>query len=242
MAVQFELATLQDQLNTVDINKISIKKEEDEINQEINRLITLPKSRELEEIRIETQKLISDFNRHLRSLRKPFIKFRVFLLRENEKSLTPEEFIELDKYIENPFKAFSTDQDNYFLLRKILEKVEWLINNGKLHLKSDKKRKAKTAINQILHQNSLVIFQKRCKILSNRKQQLLKSSEVNIIQIRQSELQQQSNLVALDVEKIELEEQKTRKKLQNLQGSIQNLKNQIEQMIHNVLHMQVHIL
>jgi multidrug efflux pump subunit AcrA (membrane-fusion protein) len=110
--------------------------------------------------------------------------------------------------LNKPFEALATEKEGYPMLKRILQKMDDAIAQGKLKLKKSRLRKAKDQTNNILHKNTLLSLHQNCKEAIARKQQL---STSGIITKSRNELTQlQKNL--RDLQK--------RKELLNSRGAV----------------------
>ncbi|MEM3612880.1 MAG: hypothetical protein QXQ85_03530, partial [Candidatus Bathyarchaeia archaeon] len=122
------------------------RKVEEELANVQSRIIELEKSGGLSHL-AELDEAIGSLRReveyHLRHLQKPLIKLQSLASHGEGSGLTPEELKKLNHYLADPFEALATENDDYPLLRQILQKTLRLMVEGKLKLKPDKERKAR---------------------------------------------------------------------------------------------------
>ena len=85
----------------------------------------------------------------LRHLQKPFLKFQS-LVQSPSYSLFLDATRKLGEYLSNPFEALATEEEGYPMLRRVLQKMDDAIAQGKLKLKKSRLRKAKDQIDNIL--------------------------------------------------------------------------------------------
>jgi hypothetical protein len=116
-------------------------------------------------------------------LEKPFLKLQR-LVQSPGFPLPLNEAKRLTQYLTDPFTAFATEKDGYPLLKEILRKLEEAIDQGKLKLKTSRRRKAKEQINEVLRKEALIPLQQRCKEAHSRKQELSTSNTMATFQSR----------------------------------------------------------
>jgi len=146
---------------------------------------------ELAQINEKVEELKKEVKRSLRHLQKPFLKFQS-LVQSPSYNLFLDETKKLDEYLNNPFNALATEEEGYPMLKRILQKMDDAIAQGKLKLKKSRLRKAKDQIDNILHKNPLLSLHQSCKEALSKKQQL---STSGIITKSRNELTQlQKNL------------------------------------------------
>ncbi len=152
-----------------------------EARAELNELITV--NRRIQELR-------QNVKHSLRYLQKPFRKLQS-LARTSEVAIPLDEMNKLEDYLNDPYTALATDEDGFSKLKKILNKLDATIAQGKLKLKSTRIRKAQAQINSILQRDSFGQLQKNCKEACARKNQLLMSETMTALQDQLSQLQDQ---------------------------------------------------
>jgi hypothetical protein len=156
-----ELHAFEKQLSEVAAQREDLKNERLPIEQEIAKLeqktVELKSKGPIDQlffVEAEVETLNNELKHELRHLQKPFIKMQALSLQGGGAGLTPDELSKLGQYLEKPFKALATEETGYPLLKQILQKLARLMNEEKLKLKSDKKRKAEQALNGILERES----------------------------------------------------------------------------------------
>ena len=243
-----KLKTLEDQLTNLKKEKAEaegekalVEKEIAETKQKMADLKRQGAMSQLTQINMETKKLSIEVKRNLRHLRKPFIKFQSLTLRGEGSGLTPEEFNKLNQYAENPFEAFAREEVGHPLLRQILQKLDRSMSEGKLKLKSDRKRKAEQAMENILNKNSLENLHHKCVEAATLKRQLSTSAELAETKSAMSELQEVLEKLERKKNGIESEENITERAYNETSEKIKNHKNQIEKNIFSFLSQKVQI-
>ena len=243
-----KLKTLEAQLPNLKKEKVEAEGEkalaEKEIAETQQKMADLKRKgvmSQLTQISMETKKLSVEVKRNLRHLRKPFIKFLSLTLRSGGSGLTPEEFNKLNQYTENPFEAFAGEKAGYPLLRQILQKLDSSMSEGKLKLKSDRKRKAEQAIENILNKNSLENLHQKCVEAATLKRQLSTSAELAETENDLSRLQEHLERLERKRESIESEKNAIERAYSETLEKIRNHKNQIEKNIFSFMDRRVRI-
>lgn len=142
-------------------------------------------------VEAEAEALNKELKHKLRHLQKPFIKMQALASHGGGARLTPEELSKLRQYLEAPFKALATEEAGYPVLKQILQKLSRLMAEKKLKLKTDKARKAKQRITEILQQNVLSRIYTQCADVAAQEKKLLNSEELGEIQGKLSMFQKQ---------------------------------------------------
>lgn len=209
-----------------------------EIREKEEKLSMLRYSQEmtsLQEVNKQKQELEKRVQHELRHLQKPFIKLQS-LARNAEISLLPDENQKLDEYLQNPFDALASEEENYPILKRILRQLNNAINQKKLKLKASRLRKAQEQINDLLTKNTLATLQKNCIQTMRQKQQLLTSQnmatfqeEIQKLEKELTEKRKQKELLEINKAKLEQEyrenKEKTEKQKKNLEETISNTLN-----------------
>ncbi len=125
---------------------------------------------------------------NLRHLQKPFRKMQRLAGRA-QVALPPDEARKLRAYIKTPFETFTSEDEGHPLLRRILQKLDYAIQEGKLKLKTARLRKARKQIDSILKKDSLVRLHHECLGTTSKKKQLLTSKTVKTTQRELKKLQ-----------------------------------------------------
>jgi hypothetical protein len=244
-----ELLTLEKQLSEVEAEKAGIKSERLPIEKEIAELEQ--KTAELKGegpvdqlflLEAEIEKITKELKHVLRHLQKPFKKMQALALYKGGAGLTPTERDKLNQYIEKPFKAFSTEEAGYPVLKQILRKMERLMNEGKLKLKSDKKRKAERDINGMLNRDSLAKIYKRCVEVATQERQILNSAKMEETKRGLSMFQEQTELLKARLARVEAHEAVKERTYNEVVNRISSHKRAIEKNVYNSLDKKVQIL
>jgi len=244
-----ELHTLEAQLSDVEAEKTSIKNERVPIEKEIAELEQ--KTAELKGdgpvdqlflVEAEIEKLNRELKHSLRHLQKPFKKMQALALYRGGAGLTPDERDKLDQYLQRPFKALATEEAGYPLLKQILQKMERLMNEGKLKLKSDKKRKAEQDVNGILERDSLTKIYRRCAEVATRERQILNSAKMEETKRGLSMFQEQTKRLKVRLARVEAHEAVKERAYDDIVSKISSHKRTIEKNVDSSLGQKVQIL
>jgi hypothetical protein len=245
----YELHNLEQQLVQIEAEKKSIEHERVPVENELAELGK--KTAELKSegpvdrlflIEAEIEKLNKELKQELRHLQKPFKKMRALALYRGGAGLTPDERNKLGQYLQKPFKAFSTEETSYPVLKQILQKMERLINEGKLKLKSDKKRKAEQDINAILNRDSLAKIYARCADVARQEREILNSEKMAETRNSLSVFQEQTKRLKAKKARVEAHEAVKKRAHNNIVNRIGSHKKAIEKNIQVSLGQKIHIL
>ncbi|MEM3580036.1 MAG: hypothetical protein QXH40_05760 [Candidatus Bathyarchaeia archaeon] len=212
------------------------RKVEEELANVQSRIIELEKSGGLSHL-AELDEAIGSLRReveyHLRHLQKPLIKLQSLASHGEGSGLTPEELKKLNHYLADPFEALATENDDYPLLRQILQKTLRLMVEGKLKLKPDKERKARQAIEEILSKNSLASLYQKCVDANQRKAKLSTSSTLAEAKSEVARLNEHVDRLKKRAESLEAEIVATEKGLKDVAAKIFECKSRMEKNILN---------
>ncbi|MEM3612881.1 MAG: hypothetical protein QXQ85_03535, partial [Candidatus Bathyarchaeia archaeon] len=131
------------------------------------------------------------------------------------------------------FEALATENDDYPLLRQILQKTLRLMVEGKLKLKPDKERKARQAIEEILSKNSLASLYQKCVDANQRKAKLSTSSTLAEAKSEVARLNEHVDRLKKRAESLEAEIVATEKGLKDVAAKIFECKSRMEKNILN---------
>ena len=244
-----ELYSLEKQLEDVEAERASIKKERDPIEKEIAELeheITRLQSEgpvdQLFLLETEIEKLNKELKQALRHLQKPFKKVQALALYRGGAGLTQDEVSKLNEYLQNPFKALATEEAGYPVLKQILRKLDRLMAEDKLKLKSDKARKAEQTINDILESESLAKLYNRCAEVAARERQILNSPKMEETKHNLSECQEQADHLKAQKARVDAHEAVKERAYNELVSRISSHKKAIEKNVHSALGQKVQIL
>ena len=243
-----ELHNLEAQLLDVEAELKNIKNERIPIEKELSELEK--KSAELKSegpvdqlflVEAEIEKLNKELKHVLRHLQKPFKKMRALALYRGGAGLTIDERDKLTQYLQKPFKAFSTEEAGYPILKQILRKMERLMNEGKLKLKSDKKRKAQQDISDILNRDSLARIYVRCVDVATQERLILNSEKMAETRSSLSMFQEQTKRLTAKKARIEAHEAVKERAYKDAINRISSTKKTIEKNVFDSLDQKVHI-
>ena len=244
-----ELHGLEEHLSNVDVEKknirnerLPIEKEIAELEQKIAKLQGEGPVDQLFLLETEIEKLNKELKHVLRHLQKPFKKMQALSLYRGGAGLTQDELSKLNMYLQNPFKALSTEEPGYPVLKQILRKMERLMDEGKLKLKSDKARKAEQKSNEVLENESLAKLYARCAEVAARERQILNSSKMEETKRNLSEYQEQTNRLKAMKARVEAHESVKERAYKETLDKISNHKRTIEKNVQTSLGKNVQIL
>ncbi len=214
-----ELDKVEEHKKKTELRKEVLEKKITENQRKITAIQGQNEIVELGQINEKIEELEEKVKHNLRHLQKPFLKFQS-LVQSPSYSLFLDETKKLDEYLSNPFEALATEEEGYPMLKRILQKMDDAIAQGKLKLKKSRLRKAKDQTRNILYKNTLLSLHQSCKEALSKKQQL---STSGIITKSRNELAQlQKNL--RDLQK--------RKKLLDSRGAV--LERQIKETLEKI--------
>ncbi|MCZ2808760.1 MAG: hypothetical protein O2V44_05345 [Candidatus Bathyarchaeota archaeon] len=196
---------------------------------------------ELSQINEEIEELTKKVKHRLRYLQKPFLKFQSLVL-SSRYSLFLDETKKLGEYLSSPFEALATEDEGYPRLKKILQKMDDAIAQGKLKLKKSRLRKAKDQINEILHKDPLLSIYQSCKEAFSKKQQL--STSGTITESRNELAQLQKNLRTLQKRKELLDSRGAvlERKTKDTLGKIEAQRRELEKIVLELTNKKVQVL
>jgi predicted nucleic acid-binding Zn-ribbon protein len=244
-----ELQNIQKQLETIKAEREQIKNERTPVEREIagleHQIFELKTKGPIDKLNLvnaEIDTLNSELKHSLRLLVKPFIKMQALATSGGGAGITPDELSKVSQYLEQPFDTLVGEKIGYPVLKEILEKLERLIVEDKLKLKSDKARKAQQTIREILRQDSLAKLQIRCGEMAREKEQLLASSKMDEIKQSITALEQQVDQLKARKMSIETHEAVKVNAYKDAVDKIGNLKHSIERNIYSSIEIKVQII
>jgi hypothetical protein len=240
-AFENHLTHLKEQETKVRSEKALVERQITEIQQKMADMKSKGSMSQLNQTGKEIDVLSTEVKHSLQHLQKPFVKIQSLALHGEGSGLTPDEIKKLNQYLENPFEAFSTEQEDYPLLRQILQKLNRSMSDGKLKLKPEKVRKAQQLIDNILSKNSLADLHKKCVDATMRKAQLSSSAEVTEMQQNLSKLQGQLEDLVRKKGIVETEEHSIKVAHDETLDKIRNHKSEIEKDIFSFASKKVRI-
>jgi hypothetical protein len=240
-ALESQLVGLNERKAKVEHEKSTIEHEIAETQQKMVNLKDKGGISQLDQINVETKALNREVKHNLRHLQKPFIKLQSLTLRGKGSGLTPEESQKLNQYLENPFEALAREDNDYPLLRQILQKLDRLLAEGKLKLKSDKKRKAEQAMQRVINENSLDNIHKKCADVLARRRQISTSPELAETKSDLSKLEEHVENLERRKNGVETEESLIERESNDASEKIRNHKSQIENNVFSFMGKRIHI-
>ena len=244
-----ELHNLENHLSEIEAEKTSIKDERLPIEKEITdleqKIAALQGEGPVDQLFLletEIEKLNKELKHSLRHLQKPFKKLHALAFLRGGAGLTPDERDKLNQYLEKPFKGLSTEEAGYPLLKQILQKLARLIDEGKLKLKSDKKRKAEQAITAILNRDSLATIYKQCAEVAARERQILNSTKMEEIKSSLSEYREQTKQLKARKTSVEAHEAVKERAYKETLDRISSHKRAIEKNVYSSIGQKIQIL
>ena len=243
-----ELHDLERRLSDVEAEKATIKNERLPIEKELAELeqktVQLKGAGPVDQlflVETEIEKINKELRHALRHLQKPFKKMQALALYRGGAGLSPDERNKLDQYLGKPFKALATEKAGYPLLKQILQKMIRLMEEGKLKLKSDKKRKAERDITGILQRDSLGKLYRRCAEVATRERQILNSAKMEETKRSLSTFQEQSQQLKARLARVEAHEAVKERAYNEVVSRISSHKRTIEKNVYTSLDQKVQI-
>jgi hypothetical protein len=239
--VQQQLVTIGEEKEKIKDERTPIEKEIAELEQKIGELKNSGPIDKLNSVNAETGVLSSELKNSIRHLQKPFIKMQALATSGGGGGITPDELNKVNQYLEKPFDALIAEESGYPMLKEILQKLESLMAEDKLKLKSDKARKAEQSINEILVNDSLVKLQIRCVEMATTKEHLLGSPMMDEVTRNLSVFQAQVDQLKARKTIIETHEAVKENAHREAADKINNLKRSIERDIYSSIEIKVQI-
>jgi hypothetical protein len=244
-----ELHDLEAQLSGVEAEKekienerVPIEKELAELQQKTSELQGEGPVDELFLVETEIEKVNKELKHMLRHFQKPFKKMRALALYRGGAGLMQDERDLLSLYLQRPFKALSAEEAGYPVLKRILQKMEQLMNEGKLKLKSDKARKAEQDMEAILKRDSLAKLYQRCVEVAARERQILNSPKMEETKRNLSQYQEQTKRLKTMKARVEAHEAVKERTYNEIVSKITNNKKTIEKNVQSSLGQTIQIL
>ena len=244
-----ELHGFEKHLSDVEAERTSIKNERVPIEKEIaeleQKIVKLQGEGPVDQLFLleaEIEKLNKELKHALRHLQKPFKKMQALALYRGGAGLTQDELSKLNQYLQKPFKALATEEQGYPVLKQILRKMERLMNEGKLKLKSDKARKAERKLNDILERESLAKLYMRCAEVAARERQILNSPKMEETKRDLSEYKEQTERLKAIKARVEAHESVKERAYKETLDKISSHKRAIEKNVQSSLGQKVQIL
>ena len=241
-SIEKQLSDVEAEMASIKNERVPIEKEIAELEQKIAKLQGEGPVDQLFLLEAEMEKLNRELKQVLRHLQKPFKKMQALALYRGGAGLTPDELNKLNQYLQNPFKALATEGEGYPLLKEILRKLNRLMTEGKLKLKSDKARKAEQKLNEVLESDSLANLYKRCVEVATRERQILNSPKMGEIKRSLSEYQEQTTQLKARKARVEAHESVKEHAYKETLDKISSHKKAIEKNVYSSIGKKVQIL
>jgi hypothetical protein len=239
--IQQQLATIGAEKEKIKDERVPIEKEIAELEQKIAELKNSGPIDKLNSVNAEIDLLSCELKNSIRHLQKPFIKMQALATSGGGGGVTPDQLSKVNQYLANPFDALIAEEIGYPMLREILQKLESLMAEDKLKLKSDKARKAEQTINEILKNNSLQKLQTRSLEMATTKEQLSGSPMMEEVKRDLSVFQTQVDQLKARKTIIETHEAVKENAYKEAVDKISNLKRSIERDIYSSIEIKVQI-
>lgn len=239
--VQQLAATLGEESEKIKGERIPIEKEIADLEQKIAELKSSGPIDKLNSVNAEIDVLSFELKNSIRHLQKPFIKMQALATTGGGGGITPDELNKITEYLENPFEALATEENGYPTLKEILQKLEGLMAEDKLKLKSDKARKAGELTDEILKTDSLLKLQARSVELATSREQLSSSPMMDEVKRNLSAFQGQVDQLKARKTSIETHEAVKENAHKEAVDKISSLKRSIEKDIYSSIEIKVQI-
>ena len=240
--IEKQLSDVEAEMASIKNERVPIEKEIAELEQKIAKLQGEGPVDQLFLLEVEIEKLNRELKQVLRHLQKPFKKMQALALYRGGAGLTPDELSKLNQYLQNPFKALATEGEGYPLLKEILRKLNRLMTEGKLKLKSDKARKAEQKLNEVLDSDSLANLYKRSAEVAAREGQILNSTKMGEIKRSLSEYQEQTTQLKARKARVEAHESVKEHAYKETLDKISSHKKAIKKNVYSSISKKVQIL
>jgi len=239
--IQQQLATIGEEKQKIKDERTPIEKEIADLEQKVAELKNSGPIDKLNAVNAEIDMLSCELKNSLRYLQKPFIKMQALATSGGGGGITPDELNKVNQYLENPFEALTSEEIGYPMLKEILQKLEGLMVEDKLKLKSDKARKAEQTINEILKTDSLAKLQIRCVEKATTSEQLSGSPMMDEVKRDLSVFQAQVEQLRVRKTIIETHEAVKENAYKEAIDKISSLKRSIERDIYSSIEIKVQI-
>jgi len=239
--VQQQLAAIGAEKEKIKDERVPIEKEIVELEQKIAELKNSGPIDKLNSVNAEIDLLSCELKNSIRHLQKPFIKMQALATSGGGGGVTPDQLSKVNQYLENPFDALTAEEIGYPMLKEILQKLEGLMAEDKLKLKSEKARKAEQSINEILKNNSLLKLQTRSIEMATTREQLSGSPMMEEVKRDLSVFQAQVDQLKARKTIIETHEAVKENEYKEAVDKISNLKRSIERDVYSSIEIKVQI-
>ena len=239
--VQQQLASIGEEKGKITDERTPIDKEIAELEQKITELKNSGPIDKLNAVNAEIDVLSCELKHSIRYLQKPFIKMQALATTGGGGGITPDELSKVNQYLENPFEALIAEEIGYPMLKEILQKLEGLMAEDKLKLKSDKARKAEQSISEILKTDALLKLQTKCVEMATTSEQLSGSPMMDEVKRNLSVFQAQLDQLKARKTSLETHEAVKENAHKEAVDKISNLKRSIERNIYSSIEIKVQI-
>ena len=239
--VEEQLIKIKREKDSITNERKSLQQEIDTLEQKIFELSSKGPIDKLNMVNSEIDSLSNELKHTLRHLQKPFIKMQALATQGGGGGITPDELTQIGNYLESPFDALVSEQQGYPLFKEILQKLEAMLAEDKLKLKSDKARKAEQTVNEILYNNGLDSLQIRCIEMANSKKHLLASSKLDEIKQDVNQFQEQVDQLKTRKTSVETHEVVKENAYKEAEDKISGLKRTIERNVYSSIEIKIQI-
>lgn len=236
-----QLLAIGEEKEKIKSERIPIEQEIAVLEEKINELKSKGPIDKLNMVNCEIESEYAEVKHALNHLQKPFLKMQALATGGGGGGITPDELYKIGQYMDSPFDALVTEKPGYPLLKEILQKLEELMVEDKLKLKSDKARKAMDAVNEILHKDSLVNLQLRCKEMAKNRDQLVSSPKMDEINQNLAQYQEQVDSLKMRKTSVETHEAVKENAYKETEDKISNLKRTIEKNVYSSIDKKIQI-
>lgn len=219
----------------------SLKDKMREIQQRIGSTKDVAELNELTRVEREINDLREKVKYNLRHLQKPFYKLQS-LARSAQVALPPEEARKLEQYMNDPFEALTSEEKGHPLLKRILQRIDNAIRQGKLKLKPARLRKARQQMENILKNNTLNLLQHNCIEATLRREQLVTSEKITSTQKELKYLQVTLQNLQKEKEAADLKMKSLEEEYQKLLEKIENQKSKLEKSVFRLIGKRIHVI
>jgi len=236
-----ELDEVKRSKEKTELRKGILEKEIEENQQKITSIQDQSEIVKLAQINENVEELKKEVKHSLRYLQKPFLKLQSLILSSNY-SLFLDDAKKLDEYLRNPFEAFATEEEGYPMLKRILQKVDDAIAEGRLKLKKSRLRKAKDQIDDILRKDALVSLHQSCKETFSKKQQLSTSGTITKSQSELTQLEENLKDLQKEKELLDSRDAVLERQIKETQKKIEDQKRELEKTVFELTNKNVQVL
>jgi hypothetical protein len=241
-SLEIKLSNLYADVENIKNERLPIEQKIAELEQKTSELKTAGPNDKLNHVTCSIGALKNKKKNTLRHLQKPFIKMQALATSGGGGGVTPDELRMINLYLDDPFEALVIEESGYPVLRQVLEKLQVMLKDDKLKLKSDKARKAEQSSVEILGKGLLDSVQEKSKVLSSQKSQLLASVHMDEIKQSISICEDQASQLKARKASIDAHEAVKNREYQDLQSEVNTRKRAIERNVLASLTKSVHII